>query len=101
MTYAFEVSFRPSLSSACIKLLPKMMITKQLGRDKKITGLVQTMTNLYDFIQDTNPLEKIRSYQRTVERLVQQTKECAYFIADYSKTSFFGAHPPVPRSTSV
>jgi hypothetical protein len=63
---------------------------KQIERDEKINGLVGTMANMYGFLQDANPLEKIRSYEKTVERLVRQTAECSYFIAEYSKTSSFG-----------
>jgi hypothetical protein len=67
---------------------------KQVERDDKINGLVGTMANMYGFLQDANPLEKIRSYEKTVERLVRQTAECSYFIAEYSKTNSFGEHVP-------
>jgi len=63
---------------------------KQVKRDNKVVALVGTMANLYDFLQDANPLDKIRSYEKTVERLVRQTAEYAYFIAEYSNISAFG-----------
>ena len=66
------------------------MVIKQVERDRKIIGLVGTMANLYSFLQDAHPMEKINSHKATVERLVRQTTECAYFIAEYSKTEVFG-----------
>jgi hypothetical protein len=62
----------------------------QVERDSKINGLVGTMASLYDFLHDADPLEKIRSYEKTVERLVRQTTECAYFVAEYRKIESFG-----------
>jgi hypothetical protein len=63
---------------------------KQVERDSKVNGLVGTMASLYGFLHDANPLEKIRSYENTVVRLVRQTAECAYFVAEYSKIESFG-----------
>jgi hypothetical protein len=69
---------------------------KQAERDSKVNGLVGTMASLYDFLLDADPLEKIRSYEKTVEQLVRQTAECAYFVAEYSKIESFGksVYPP-------
>jgi hypothetical protein len=63
---------------------------KQVERDSKINSLVGAMASLYDFLHDADPLEKIRSYEKTVVRLVRQTAECAYFVAEYSKIESFG-----------
>jgi hypothetical protein len=63
---------------------------KQVERDSKINSLVGTMASLYDFLHDAHPLGKIRSYEKTVERLVRQTTECAYFVAEYRKIESFG-----------
>ena len=71
---------------------------RQEARDRRIIGLVGTMANLYRFLQDANALEKINSYRQTVERLVHQTAECAYFIAEYSKTEVFGTHSSVLKA---
>jgi hypothetical protein len=65
---------------------------KQANRDGRIHALVGSMASLYDFLNDADPLEKIRSYENTVVRLVRQTAECAYFVAEYSKTESFGKH---------
>jgi hypothetical protein len=66
------------------------MVVKQVERDARVNGLVSTMASLYEFLLDANPVEKIRSYENTVVRLVRQTTECAYFIAEYCKTESFG-----------
>jgi hypothetical protein len=66
------------------------VVAKQVERDSKINGLVGTMASLYDFLYDVDPLEKIRSFEKTVVRLVRQTAECAYFVAEYSRVASFG-----------
>jgi hypothetical protein len=71
-----------------MRLTPYEMVLKQIERDNKVNSLVETMASLYGFLQDANPLEKIMSFEKTVERLVSQTTECAYFIAEYSMDSF-------------
>jgi hypothetical protein len=45
------------------------------------------MAKLYDFLLDSNPMGIIKSYEKTIERLVRQTTECAYFITEYRKIS--------------
>jgi hypothetical protein len=77
------------------------VVVKQVDRDNKVIGLVGMMAHLYDFLQDAHPLEKIRSYRKTVERLVRQTTECAYFIAEYSKMDVFGAQYSLYRVSAV
>jgi hypothetical protein len=70
--------------------LSSQVVMKQVERDNRVNGLVVTMASLYGFLKDANPLEKIKSYEKTVERLVRQTAECAYFIAGYRKGGSFG-----------
>jgi hypothetical protein len=95
VTFALEVSFnRRSNLQAQAEMIVSMqqVVTKQINHDDRIVRLVGAMADLYDFLQDAKPMEKIKSHRKTVERLVQQTAECAYFIAEYSKTEAFGVY---------
>jgi hypothetical protein len=41
--------------------------------------------DVYDFVEDAQPLLDIPSASKTLLPLVQQNLECAYFIQDYAK----------------
>lgn len=71
---------------------PSQAIVKQMQRDRKVHGLIDTMASMYAFMKDANPLEKIKSYERTDGRLVRQTTDCAYFITAYVSESSFGKY---------
>ncbi|TFK70025.1 hypothetical protein BDN72DRAFT_878093, partial [Pluteus cervinus] len=63
------------------------LIIDQVERDEHVESLTETMSSIYYHIQDTN-FEKIKSFERTLQRLVEMTTECAYFIASYKKKAF-------------
>jgi hypothetical protein len=43
------------------------------------------MATLYELLLASHPAGIIKSYERTIERLLRQTTECAYFILEYWK----------------
>ena len=59
-------------------------ILAQMDRDDSIVRLVETMDNIYSFVEEAEPMKKIESFCRVVELIAQQTTECAYFIRDYA-----------------
>ncbi|TFK70838.1 hypothetical protein BDN72DRAFT_505334 [Pluteus cervinus] len=63
------------------------LIIDQVERDERVESLTETMSSIYYHIQDTN-FEKIKSFERTLQRLVNVTTECAYFIASYKRKVF-------------
>ncbi|TFK70794.1 hypothetical protein BDN72DRAFT_896133 [Pluteus cervinus] len=77
-------SAKIAVGAVCIAI---KLIIQQVERDERVEGLVATMSNVYDHIQDTN-FEKIKAFERTLQRLVKVTSDCAYFIADYSQKAF-------------
>ncbi|KDR65791.1 hypothetical protein GALMADRAFT_162374 [Galerina marginata CBS 339.88] len=80
-----ELSPKAKVAVGAVGFVLKIMID-QINRDEKIMGLIAIMTDLYQFFLDADPMQKILTFRKTVDRLLSQTTECSYFIADYLKT---------------
>ena len=52
--------------------------------------MVDVMGDLYAYVADAYPIEKIISYKETLRKLLAQTTECSYFIGEYRKVTQFG-----------
>ncbi|KAF8622303.1 hypothetical protein AX15_007114 [Amanita polypyramis BW_CC] len=65
------------------------MAVQQCIRDQRVEGLIETMAVIYYLIMESEPLEKIRSFRVTIERLLDTTSECALFVASYCETKKF------------
>ncbi|KIM90604.1 hypothetical protein PILCRDRAFT_1868 [Piloderma croceum F 1598] len=65
------------------------IIVAQTDRDDCITRLVEVMDDIYLFVQEAEPVKKIKSHGRIVALMAQQTTECAYFIRDYATNKNF------------
>ncbi|KAJ7744044.1 WD40 repeat-like protein [Mycena maculata] len=62
---------------------------KQQATDAKLGKLLQTMVDVYSFVEDTDFLaEKIKSLEDKVLAIVKQTIECSLFIQDYTANGF-------------
>lgn len=48
------------------------------------------MADLYTYVRDGVEMDKIATYQKFLDKLLTQTAECAYFIAEYRKVKTFG-----------
>ena len=66
------------------------MVLEQIDRDQRIEKIVEIMDDLYLYVADSYPIEKITSYKETLNRLLAQTTECSYFIGNYRKVTQFG-----------
>ncbi|KDR66522.1 hypothetical protein GALMADRAFT_216918 [Galerina marginata CBS 339.88] len=82
-----ELSPKAKVAVGAVGFALKIMID-QINRDEKIMGLIAIMTDLYQFFLDADPMQKILTFRKTVDRLLSQTTECSYFIADYLKTIY-------------
>ena len=69
-------------------------ILVQIDRDDSIVRLVETMDDVYSFVEEADPLKKIESLTRIIELIAQQTTECAYFIRDYAMCNDFCMSAP-------
>ncbi|KAJ7095575.1 WD40-repeat-containing domain protein [Mycena epipterygia] len=64
-------------------------IKTQQETDDKLIKLVQTIGEVYSFVEDTNLLpQKLRSLENQASAIVKQTVECALFIQEYSANGF-------------
>lgn len=64
---------------------------KQQEADENLLKLVETMADVYSFVEDTEFLaDKIKSLQEKALAIAKQTVECAYFIQEYTANGFAG-----------
>ncbi|KAG1902572.1 uncharacterized protein F5891DRAFT_143107 [Suillus fuscotomentosus] len=66
----------------------KIMIA-QAERDILIFNLLKKLAEVHCFMTQDDCLDEIESMRGIVEKIVQQTHECAHFIRDYSETKNF------------
>ncbi|KAJ7455882.1 WD40 repeat-like protein [Mycena latifolia] len=65
------------------------VVKKQQETDAKMLKLVQTMAEVYSFVEDTEFLvQKIKSLENTVLEITKQTVECAIFIREHTGHGF-------------
>lgn len=81
------------LQIACIWVLSLMtanpqLVVAQMQRDINILLLVDAMDDVYDFVKEAEPLRTIKSHEKVITVLAQQTIECGYFISAYCKDDF-------------
>ena len=60
-----------------------------MDRDNKIQDLINTISDMYAFVREAKPVEKIKSHAKIFAAIVKQTTECAYFIQEYAETKSF------------
>ncbi|KAI0316855.1 hypothetical protein OF83DRAFT_1059655 [Amylostereum chailletii] len=74
-----------SILSAVVK-----PILSQDKRDKAVAKLLETMRDVYAYLNASDELKNIDDHRKTVlQRISRQTVECAYFIRDYSDIKNF------------
>src|ERR1700761_7320132 len=64
----------------------------QKDLDQRIIKLIQTLDDIYAFVQEAEPTRRIESQKDILKLIVLQTTECAYFIRHYASSKGFGAH---------
>ncbi|KAG2365664.1 hypothetical protein BDR07DRAFT_625260 [Suillus spraguei] len=65
------------------------IILAQTERDDSVQSLLEKLEQVYVFMSQDDTLSKIPSQRTIVERIAQQTLECARFIRDYSERKSF------------
>ncbi|KAH9477829.1 hypothetical protein JR316_0010061 [Psilocybe cubensis] len=65
------------------------VLVDQIKRDERIEALGRIMCELYEYVVDACTVRKIASFEKTLQRLLAQTAECAYFISDYQRITMF------------
>ena len=70
----------------------------QLDRDVELVGLVNAMEDVYSFVEASESFpDKVHVLQRTIDKILKQTVECAIFIREYTGHGF-GGEPNVLES---
>ena len=64
------------------------MLVNQKDRDERIIRLAGTMSDVFAFVHDAEPLKAIQAHTKAITVLIQQVTECGYFIAEYTKPNF-------------
>ncbi|KAJ6624406.1 quinon protein alcohol dehydrogenase-like superfamily, partial [Mycena sp. CBHHK59/15] len=65
------------------------VVIKQQETDDKLLKLIQTMVEVYSFVEDTEFVsQKIKRLEDTLLGIVKQTAECAIFIQEYTGSGF-------------
>ena len=65
------------------------VLVNQKNRDEQIIRLAGTMSDVFTFVQDAEPLKTIKEHIKTITLLLQQVTECGYFITEYAKQKNF------------
>ncbi|THH14149.1 hypothetical protein EW146_g6153 [Bondarzewia mesenterica] len=71
-----------------LSAIPKTIV-KQNERDQRITGLLKTLNEVLDLMNEAKDLGKIESHKQILTRMSQQTVECGYFIRSYANDHNF------------
>jgi hypothetical protein len=66
------------------------VIKAQQDRDASVLDLINVLNAAYDFVNAAEPLKKIENRKKTLEQLLKETNECAYFIREYITDGDFG-----------
>jgi len=69
------------------------VLVNQKIRDEQIIRLAVTMSDVFAFVHDAEPLKAIKAHMKTITLLIQQVTECGYFITDYAKQKNFCQSP--------
>ncbi|KAF7340415.1 WD40 repeat-like protein [Mycena venus] len=65
-------------------------VEEQQNMDDNVLELVETMAEVYSFVDDVGSLEKVKRLKAVVVEITKQTVECAIFIREYTGCGFSG-----------
>jgi len=71
------------------------VVRNQLETDNKLVSLVNTMNDVWSFVEDVKSLpDKMRRLEDIIEKIQKQTVECSIFIREYLGHGFAGGLVP-------
>jgi hypothetical protein len=65
------------------------VLVNQQNHDDRVIRLAGTMSNVFSFVEDADPLKAVEVHKEPIRLLIQQVTECGYFIAEYAKQNNF------------
>lgn len=60
-----------------------------MKQDGSIEGLIETLCDTFGFVEEAQPLGRVRTAELQISCLVKQTLDCAYFLRAFTKTPSF------------
>ncbi|KDQ54654.1 hypothetical protein JAAARDRAFT_196547 [Jaapia argillacea MUCL 33604] len=66
-------------------------VINQIALDARINHLAHVIREIYQVAIDADPLKNHGTIGKTLQRMLMQTSECAYFIREYAKTKGFAS----------
>ena len=72
------------------------MIQTQELTDQKLLSLVETMKNTFSFAKNLKELSNREDFgilKEIINKILQQTAECAFFIREYASRRFLRKYP--------
>ena len=77
------------LTSTYRRFVATQVLVNQQIRDDRVIRLAGTMSNVFSFVEDAEPLKAVKAHEEPIKLLLQQVTECGYFIAEYAKQNSF------------
>lgn len=78
----------PVLRARRLSLQKGILAVKK--QDQAIHSLMAMMEDMYGFLLDVDNRSRLDSQKAIVQRMVQQTLDCGYFIREYTLTDKLG-----------
>ena len=72
-----------------VGFVPTQVLVNQQNRDDSVIRLAGTMSNIFSFVEDAEPLKAVEAHREPIKLLLQQVTECGYFIREYAKQNNF------------
>jgi len=77
-----------SLAFSVISSANQVLVNQQ-NRDDRVIRLAGTMSDVFSFVEDAEPLKAVEAHKEPIMFLIQQVTECGYFIGEYAKQNNF------------
>ena len=65
------------------------MLVDQQNRDDAVVRLAGSMSNVFSFVEDAEPLKAVETHKEPIKLILQQVTECGYFVREYANQNKF------------
>jgi len=65
------------------------VLVNQQNRDDRVIRLAGTMSDVFSFVEDAEPLKAVEAHKEPTKLLIQQVMECGYVTGEYAKQNNF------------
>jgi len=79
---------RMILFNKIVAVVAEMLVNQQ-NRDDRVIRLAGTMSDVFSFVEDAEPLKAVEAHKEPTKLLIQQVMECGYVTGEYAKQNNF------------